>query len=231
MNEKTAFLEVADDLLVRVLDPHALEPWNIGGESPVGGDGAEKRRLGGIEVARDDLLVELVVYLAEGRGFVDEAGPLIELDELRGEHLPVQGLECAVLRLDFPAAVLLVVLLEWRPISLSEKCRTLRLADHGELPADLRRECFAQPGRDHQLSFAVLDDDVVEIRLHRRVHVGREGPRGGGPDEKRGVGLVEERERDEDRRIVDGLVALTHLGRRERRSSLRPPPDDFVTFI
>jgi len=56
---------------------------------------------------------------------------------------------------------------------------------------------------------------IFLFRIDTQSHVGRQGPRRGRPGGKPGVGLVPDLEPDEDRRVLDVLIALGHLMARE----------------
>ena len=119
-----------------------------------------------------------------------------------------------------------------------DRCR-LHLALDRELAQLLGEALDEAPGHDEAAAVARLHERVVERRVNGRVHVRRQGPRGRRPDEQRHVAgraedvvrLADDRKRDVDARVVDGPVPLPHLAGAERRSALRPPPDDLVPLI
>ncbi len=107
----------------------------------------------------------------------------------------------------------------------------LRVRRTGSSLLQLLRQPLAQGGGDDELAVPAVDDDVVELGPHGRVAVGGQGPRGGGPGDERRIGLVHQREGDEDAGVVDGLVVPPHLGRGEGGAALRPPPADAVAAV
>ncbi len=107
----------------------------------------------------------------------------------------------------------------------------LERAQDRQLPLQLLGQPLAQGRGDDELAVPAVDDDVIELGADRGVAVGGQRPRGRRPGHERGIGLVHERERDEDAGVVDGLVVPADLRGGERGAALRPPPADAVTAV
>ena len=135
--------------------------------------------------------MKLKVHFTEGRCLVHQAGPLVELYEVGGQHFPEQSCRAAVLELDLFVAVSTVVVFERGFVAPSYELLTLELTLDRKLLTDLVRDRLSQSGGHDELSIAMAHHDVVHLRFHGSVHVGQERPGGRRPNEKRRIGLVE----------------------------------------
>ncbi len=157
---------------------------------------------------------------------MNDARARLEGDEVGGDHAPNHV---------FEAAHVFGEQIERRVVREADEVAPLHLALHREVAELLGESVDEALGHDEAAPLARLDDGVVEARVHRRVHVRGQRPRGRRPHEKRQAPftgrLAAERERDVDARVVDRTVPLPHLARAEGRAALGPPPDDLVTLV
>ncbi len=76
-----------------------------------------------------------------------------------------------------------------------------------------------------------LRPDVLDVRVHRQQQIGRQRPRGRGPDQERATLLALDGKPHIDRRVIDFPVTLRHLVRRECRADSRVVRHDLVALI
>jgi hypothetical protein len=107
----------------------------------------------------------------------------------------------------------------------------VRQANHFRAERRLHRVIVGVPGSGHPRP--VLAQDVFRVGLHRGRHVGREGPRRGGPDDQFLAGTLPEREAHIDRGVgllpVD--VRLGQLVLRHRRPAPGAPLGGSVPLV
>lgn len=102
----------------------------------------------------------------------------------------------------------------------------------GGLPAHAQRLRQQRLG-DHQALVAVRGDHIGDVRVRGDGGVGDQGPRGGRPDQQRGLAgkrSAGQREADEDRGVDDRLVALRQLVVGEAGAAARAPGRDPVVL-
>jgi hypothetical protein len=81
------------------------------------------------------------------------------------------------------------------------------------------------------IALDVVDLEVRELGMGADGEVGRERPGGRRPDEERGRRVVDEREGDDDGRVVDVLIGETSLKVGERGGAARRVGHDLDTLV
>jgi hypothetical protein len=214
-----ALLELAGEVAVGLLHPAARvrRGRQLRVEAAVGPHGAEQGQVGPLPALG---LQQLEVHLAKGGRSVHHAGARVEVDEVAGHHPPQVG---ALLATGVPV--------EGRHVATPHQLPAGQPALDRELATHLLGQALAQRLGEHQPLVAVPDQRVLDLRMHDGEAVRGQRPGRGGPDEQGGVGLVGERQARVDRGVVHAAIALSHLGGREHRAALGPPPDHLVTAI
>ena len=242
VEEEAGLPEAADDLVVGVLDPLALEPGDFGGEAAVRADGAGEGDVLGVFVGGDGGAVEVVVHLAEGRGLVHQPGALVEFHEVGGEDAPERRDRAAVGEPAFESVVAVPVVGERGAVAAAHEFGAVEVAERLRAAAQFRGESLAEGLGDHQPADAAggrgavrgrfaFDLRVPDAGADGGVEVRGERPGGGGPDRERQVGLVHQRQGDGDRRVVHFPVAEADFVGGERGAALRPPPDHLLAPV
>jgi hypothetical protein len=153
-------LEPVVDRAVGVAHRLALQPRHGVGEPPIGA-----HRVEGGQVGRP---ADLAVDLAERRGQVDDAGPLVGLDEVAGHHPPADPGGVGRTRR---------YVVEGPPIVKADQCGA---GHHGVGCRALAEDLCHERCGHHR----VADHGVVELRADGRTGVGQQGPGSGGPGDE-----------------------------------------------
>ncbi len=207
--EPAALLEITRQRLVGVLEPLAAHQWEIGPEMPVVLHRIENRQTGSNRYP--------IIVAAERRRHMHDAGAVLGRDEITGDDTP--GIGCAGE---------LAHEIEGRTIARADQFRALEGRD------DLGG--LAQRGRDtvggqNIARPLVRGTHIVDIRRHGQPGIGWDRPGRGGPRQQRHIRLLLEEELDRDRRILNLLVAETHLMRGQHRTRTRRIPMDLVALV
>ena len=238
VDQEAGLPEAAEDLAVGVLDPLALEPGDVRGEPAVGADRVQQGDLFRVLVPGDGGAVEVVVHLAEGGGFVDQAGALVEFHEVGGQDAPEGGDRTAAGEASFEVVEAVPVVGERRAVAAADERFAVEAAEGGEGAAEFGGQGLAEGGGDDEPSGGavrrggfVFDFLVLHAGAGGGVEVRGQRPGGRRPDGEGGAGVVFQRQRDGDRRILDLAVAEADLVGGERGAALRPPPDDLLAPV
>ncbi len=213
--EQAPLGEVPDDLRIRLLEPQAGQEAGLLAEGPVG---PHRMHHGQIHPT-----AYLQVVCAEGRGQVHDARAVLGRDEVARHH-PV-----TVLAREIEPSIggLVVGSEELGALEPLDDLQVFLIAQHG-LQAALRQD---QDGR------TLADGDVVQGRVDGGSGVPGQCPGGGGPDQQAGLvrqtqGLgIPQREADENRRVLDVLIAQADLGGGERRPATGAEGNDLVAQV
>ncbi len=205
-DQQAAGAQVLDDRGIRVLEEAATnELGSLVGEPSLPVDRLERRPA--------LLAADLEVLGAERRRHVDDPGAVVQRHEVRRDH-PVRALHVRV-------QGLVARSFERRPRDRLPHDRIV--GEHGIL----------ERLREDQAVAVVLHHDVGSVGGNRDARVRDERPRRGGPAQQRGadergVGRLDDRERDEHARVLDVGVARRDLGVGQGRPAPRAVGGDPV---
>ena len=237
VEEAPGVLQAADDLAVGVLDPAALEPGDVGGETAVGGPprrGAEFRR----RCRRRRPSSGAVRGPPRRRAGASWTRPVpwSRSTKSAARDAPEGRDRGAAREAALEAVVPLPVVVERRAVAAADQRVPPEGAEHRERAAEAGGERRAEGAGDHQparraAGRLVGDLFVVAVGADGGVEVRGEGPGSGGPDDERKTGVVQQGERHMDRGVLDLAVAEADLRRRKGGAALGPPPDDLLAAV
>ena len=155
------------------------------------------------------------VVLAERRARVDDAGAVLEADEVAGE--------------DRVAALAVVgQVVERRLVAHPEELLALHRGD-GLVP--LAEDAVGEGRGQDQLVAVLADAHVVRAGIDHERRVRQQRPRHRRPGEERDALLAVDREADVERRVLDLVVSERDLVRGQRRPAARAVRDDLVALV
>ena len=130
----------------------------------------------------------------------------------------------------------MVVIKRWA-ITFPHQLRTTHDSEDFKLPLPLGGKGLQKIlGKNQDLPrFHVPDTGILHLRVDCQKLIGRQGPRRGGPRHKRLFtrlsGSIQNRHLHIDAGIIDFAIAFPDLTGGKTGSTLRPPPDNFLSLI
>ena len=212
VDELFVALEMGNDRRVGLFDLQAGEVGDLRGELPV-----VVNRIDQIDAG---LLTGVEIVFAKGRSDVDDAGAVFGGDIVgRNDAEGVLFFQLGKIR-------------KQRLIAPADQLPALVALDNcaGVGLGKIRGE----PSLGHDVVGAVLmvsDLDVVDVRANRQGQIAGQGPRRGGPGDKRGALLPVGRKADGDRRILDIFVIEVGLKVRQNRPQTGRERHDLIALV
>ena len=206
--QKTSFLQVGDDLRIRVLDEFSRGDFALGGETALQIDQAQKR--------------QVVVFAYAGVVFTESGSVVYDA--------------CAVFQCDIGIADDSVAACAVRFCPVIQRfvgnadIFAAELAVHDLVGAFTQNIVQKRFGEDQVLTLP-QDLRVGHVRVHAQADVGGKRPGRRGPGEDVGVLFSQDLEADGDGGLLDPLVALRDLMAGQRRPAARAVRHDFVAVI
>mmetsp|Transcript_17821 Transcript_17821/g.49841 ORF Transcript_17821/g.49841 Transcript_17821/m.49841 type:complete len:281 (+) Transcript_17821:1519-2361(+) len=223
-------LELGHDVLISLLDVHALEFRNRVDKA---GAGVERQRE--VSDLHDPIgYAHPVIILSESGSLVDHAGTTVIRDVRVTEHPEGSALEVV----EVWEQGLIGLALELDALELGKHLEALlllrvRLLLPGLLrhrPWDVRQAALSDDVNGSRLR--VPDLDVVKLSVDAQGEVGRQGPGGGGPGNHGGAfWVVVQREGDHHGGVADVLVVLASLKVGQRRGACGGVGHDLVATV